>query len=63
VAGATWRTVTRIVIGVGDLIQRIGDDQAQVRYSVAGCSGGRVISYAVCTVYIEARSVSFLVEP
>jgi hypothetical protein len=55
--------VTRIVIGVGDLIQRIGDDQAQVRYSVAGCSGGRVISYAVCTVYIEARSVSFLVEP
>jgi hypothetical protein len=36
VIGAIWRTVTRIVAGVGDLVQRIGDDQAQVRYSVAG---------------------------
>jgi hypothetical protein len=25
VAGATWRAVMRIVVGVGDLVQRIGD--------------------------------------
>jgi hypothetical protein len=25
VSGAAWRAVTRIVIGVGDLMQRIGD--------------------------------------
>jgi hypothetical protein len=36
---------------------------AQVRYSVAGRSGGRVMSCAVCTVHIKMRSKSFLVEP
>jgi hypothetical protein len=36
VTGAAWWTVMRIETGVGDLIQRTGDDQAQVRYSVAG---------------------------
>jgi hypothetical protein len=25
VAGAAWRAVMRIVVGVGDLVQRIGD--------------------------------------
>jgi hypothetical protein len=25
VAGATWRVVTRTVVGVGDLVQRTGD--------------------------------------
>jgi hypothetical protein len=25
VAGAAWRAVTRIMVGVGDLVQRIGD--------------------------------------
>jgi hypothetical protein len=41
----------RIVVGVGDLVQRIGDGEAQVRYSVAGRSGGRVTSVrsASCT--------------
>jgi hypothetical protein len=29
------RAVTRIMAGVGDLVQRTGDGQAQVRYSVA----------------------------
>jgi hypothetical protein len=28
VAGAAWRVVTRIVAGVGDLVQRTGDDRA-----------------------------------
>jgi hypothetical protein len=36
---------------------------AQVGYSVAGRSGGRVTLCAVCTVHKETRSLSFLVEP
>jgi hypothetical protein len=36
---------------------------AQVGYSVAGRSRGRVAPCAVCTVHVEARSVGFLVEP
>jgi hypothetical protein len=35
VTGAAWRAVTWIEAGVGDLVQRIGDGQAYVRYSVA----------------------------
>jgi hypothetical protein len=34
VTGVTWPTATSIVIGVGDMVQRTRDDQAQVRYSV-----------------------------
>jgi hypothetical protein len=36
---------------------------AQVGYSVAERSGGRVTPCAVCIVHVEMRSVSFLVEP
>jgi hypothetical protein len=36
---------------------------AQVGYSVAGRSGGRVRPCEVCTVHAEMRSASFLVEP
>jgi hypothetical protein len=36
---------------------------AQVRYSLAGRSRGRVAPYAVCTVHVETRSAGFLVEP
>jgi hypothetical protein len=36
---------------------------AQVKYSVAGRSGGRVAPCAVCTWHVETRSASFLVEP
>ncbi len=36
---------------------------AQVRYSVAGRSRGRVAPCAVYTVHVETRSVCFLVEP
>jgi hypothetical protein len=36
---------------------------AQVRYSVAGQSRGRVALCAVCTVHVEMRSAYFLVEP
>jgi hypothetical protein len=63
VAGATWWAATRIVAGVGDLVQRIRDDQAQVRYSVAGQSGGRVTPCVIYTVHIETRRAGFLVEP
>jgi hypothetical protein len=27
VAGAAWPTATRIMVGVGDLVQRTGDDR------------------------------------
>jgi hypothetical protein len=36
---------------------------AQVEYSVAGRSRGRVTLCAIYTVHVETRSVSFLVEP
>jgi hypothetical protein len=36
---------------------------AQVGYSVAGRSRGRVTPFVVCTMHVETRSVSFLVEP
>jgi hypothetical protein len=62
VVSAAWRAATRIVVGVGDLVQRIGDDQALVGYSVAGRSGSRMTLCAVCTVHVETRSTSFLVE-
>jgi hypothetical protein len=63
VAGATWQAAMRIVSGVGDLMQRTRHGQAQVRYSVAGRSGGQVMPCAVCTVHGETRSAGFLVEP
>jgi hypothetical protein len=36
---------------------------AQVGYSVARRSRGRVTLCAVCTVHVETRSADFLVEP
>jgi hypothetical protein len=36
---------------------------AQVGYSVAKRPRGRVAPCAVCTVHVEMRSTSFLVEP
>jgi hypothetical protein len=36
---------------------------AQVGYSVAERSRGRVAPCAVCTVHVETRSAGFLVEP
>jgi hypothetical protein len=36
---------------------------AQVGYSVAGLSRGRVASCAVCTWHVKTRSACFLVEP
>jgi hypothetical protein len=34
VTGATWWVMMRIVAGVGDMVQKTADGQAQVRYSV-----------------------------
>jgi hypothetical protein len=52
--------MTRIEVGVGDLVQRIRDDQAQVGYSVAGRSGGRVASCVIRIVHVEEmRSAGF----
>jgi hypothetical protein len=36
---------------------------AQVGYSVAGRSRGRVVTCAACTWHVKTRSVGFLVEP
>jgi hypothetical protein len=36
---------------------------AQVGYSVAGRSRGRVAPCAICTMHVETRSTGFLVEP
>jgi hypothetical protein len=36
---------------------------AQVGYSVAGRSRGRVAPCAICTWHMETRSARFLVEP
>jgi hypothetical protein len=40
-------------------VQRIGDGKAQLGYSVAGRSKGRVTSCAVCTVHKETRNANF----
>jgi hypothetical protein len=62
VVNATWHAATRIKAGVGDVVWRIMDDQAQVEYSVAGQSGGRVMPCAICIIHVEGmRSVGFLV--
>jgi hypothetical protein len=58
-----WWLATRIEAGVGDLVQRTGDGQAQVGYSMAGRSRGQVTLYVVCTVHKEMRSAVFLVQP
>jgi hypothetical protein len=59
--GATWQVATRIEAGVGNLVQRTRDGQAQVEYSVTRRSRGRVTLCAVCIVHKETRSASFLV--
>jgi hypothetical protein len=47
---------------IGDLVQRIRDDQAQVGYSMAGRSGGRMMPCAIHIVHMEeTRSVGFLI--
>jgi hypothetical protein len=61
VTGVTWRATTRIVARVGDLVQRTGDGQALVRYSVTRRSRGRVTLHAIYTVHKEMRSAGFLV--
>jgi hypothetical protein len=48
VVGAAWRAATRIVVGVGDLVQRIGDGHT------SRVLGGRVIERsggAVCGLH------------
>jgi hypothetical protein len=48
---------------VGDLVQRTGDGQAQVGYSVAERSGGLVTPCVVYIVHMETKSTRFLVDP
>jgi hypothetical protein len=51
VASVAWRATTRIVAGVGDLVQRTRDGRT-----------GQVAPCAVCTVHVETGNVGFLVE-
>jgi hypothetical protein len=44
VAGATWRAATRVMVGVGDLVQRTEDDRT------GRVLGGRVIERSGGTV-------------
>jgi hypothetical protein len=62
VTGAACRVVTRIMAGVGDLVQRTRDGRTG-RVLGAGQSRGRVALCAVCIVHMETRSAGFLVEP
>jgi hypothetical protein len=61
--GAAWRAVMRIEAGVGDVVQRTGNGQAQVEYLVVERSRGRVMLCVVCTIHNETRSAGFLVWP
>jgi hypothetical protein len=61
VISAAWQATKRIKAGVGDLVQRTRDGQAQVKYSVARGLRGRVTLCVVYTVHKETRSVGFLV--
>jgi hypothetical protein len=49
VIGAAWWTMMSIETGVGHLVQRTGDGQAQVGYSVAEWSRGQVTLSTLCT--------------
>jgi hypothetical protein len=50
----------RIEVGVGDLVWRIGDDQTQVGYSMAGRSGGWVTPCMIRIIHMEeTRSAGF----
>jgi hypothetical protein len=49
----TRRAATSIKVGVGDLVRMIGDDQAKVRYSMAGRLGGQVMPRLIHIVHME----------
>jgi hypothetical protein len=56
----TWQAAMRIEVGVGDLVWRIGDDQTQVGYSMAGRSGGWVTPCMIRIIHMEeTRSAGF----
>jgi hypothetical protein len=51
----------KIEVGVGDLVQRTEDGQAQIRYLMVGQSRGRMTMCVVYIVHKETMSVDFLV--
>jgi hypothetical protein len=55
VIGVTWRAMTRIMVGVGDLVWRTENGQAHVGYSVTEQSRGQVTLCAVCTVHHASK--------
>jgi hypothetical protein len=61
VVGAIWWAATRIMAGVEDLVQRTGDDRTYRVLGVQMILGSGTLCVA-CTVHVETRSASFLVE-
>jgi hypothetical protein len=57
VAGAAWRATTRIVTGVGDLVQRTEDGHT------GQALGGRATERSGGTVHVETRSTGLLIGP
>jgi hypothetical protein len=62
VTGVAWRAAMRIVIRVGDLVQRTGDGHTGWVFGSRAVES-RVVPCAVCSWHVETRSVGFLVEP
>jgi hypothetical protein len=56
-----YRVATRIMAGVGDLVQRTENSQAKIGYSVAGRSRCQVTLCAIYTMHKETRSANFSV--
>jgi hypothetical protein len=56
-AGAAWCAATRTVVGVGDLVYRIGDGRT------GRVLGGRAVGWCRVRSAPCTRSVGFLVEP
>jgi hypothetical protein len=58
IAGATWQAVTRIVVRVGDLVQKTRDDQTQIGYSMVRRSGGRLIFFCLSFLLLRLACVA-----
>jgi hypothetical protein len=56
----TWQAATRIGVGVGDLVQRTRDGQAQDGYSMVGRSRGQMTLCVVCTAHKGHKESKFL---
>jgi hypothetical protein len=57
VAGAAWRAATRIVVGLGDLVQRTGDGRTgQVLGAPCTCRRGAHVSWLSLKIKVDGLS-------